>query len=91
MIFYVKNVSIRCSQAGQQHSAKHVHVDTTQLDLNHKFKLYVVQPPNDYNADKTTYYQLKQLEHSSQDMEPEVRFPRRVLSKNIVRDVLPAS
>ena len=47
-----------------------VHVDTTQLDLNHKFELSVVQPPNDHNADETAkYYELKQLEHSPQDVE----------------------
>ena len=46
-----------------------IHVDTTQLDLNHKFELSVVQPPTDYNADETKYYQLKQPEHSAQDVE----------------------
>ena len=48
---------------------RRVHVDTTQLDLKHKFELSVVQPPTDYNADETKYYQLKQLEHPPQDAE----------------------
>lgn len=65
------NILIRRSQAGQQHSARLVHVDTTQLDLNHTFELSVVQPPNDYSAEETKYYQLKQLEQSPQDMEDE--------------------
>ena len=66
------------SQAREQRPVRRVHVDTTQLDRqNHKFELSVVQPPNDYSADKTKYYQLKQLEHSPQDMK--VIFPWRVL------------
>ena len=68
---------MRLSQAGQQHTARVVHVDTTQLDLNHKFELSSVQPPNDYSADETKYYQLKHLERSLQDIK--VIFPRRVL------------
>ena len=64
----LKNILIRRSQAGQQQSVRLVHVDTTQLELNHKFELSVVQPPNDHNADETAkYYQLKRLEHSPQD------------------------
>ena len=66
----LKNLLIRRSQAGQQQSVRRVHVDTTQLDHNHKFELSVVQPPNDHNADESTkYYQLKQLEHFAQDVE----------------------
>ena len=64
-----KSILIRRSQAGQQFPVRRVHVDTTQLDLSHKFELFVVKPPNDYNADETKYYQLKQLEHSPQDVE----------------------
>ena len=64
-----KNILIRRSQAGQQFPVRRVHVDTTQLDLSHKFELFVVKPPNDYNADETKYYQLKQREHSPQDVE----------------------
>jgi len=62
------------AQAREQNPVRRVHVDTTQLDLNHKFELSVVQPSNDYSPDKTKYYQLKQLEHSPQDMK--VIFPR---------------
>ena len=66
----LKNISIRRSQAGQQQSVRLVHVDTTQLDLNHKFELSVVQPPNEHNADETAkYYQLKQPEHFAQHVE----------------------
>ena len=68
---------MQLTRAGQQHSARRVHVDTTQLDLNLQFELSVVQPPTDYNADEIKYYQLKQLEHSPQDMK--VIFQRRVL------------
>ena len=59
---------MKLSRAGQQHPVRHVHVETTQSDLNLKFELSVVKPPNDYNADETKYYQLTQLEHSPQDM-----------------------
>ena len=69
---------MKLTRAGQQHSVRRVHVDTTQLDLNHKFELFVVQPPNDCSAvEETKYYQLKQLEHCPQDMK--VIFQRRVL------------
>jgi len=56
------------AQAREQRPVRRVHVDTTQLDLNHKFELSVVQPPNDHSPDETKYYQLKQLEHSPQDV-----------------------
>ena len=65
----LKNILIRRSQAGQQQSLRLVHVDTTQLELNHKFELSVVQPPNDHKADESAkYYQLKPLEHFAQDV-----------------------
>ena len=63
----LKDILLRRSQAGEKQSVRLVHVDTTQLGLNHKFELSVVQPPNDHNADETAkYYQLKQLEHFAQ-------------------------
>ena len=66
----LENILIRRSQAGQQQPVRLVQVDTTQLELNLKFELSVVQPPNDHKADETAkYYQLKQLEHSAQDVE----------------------
>ncbi|XP_020632584.1 uncharacterized protein LOC110069397 [Orbicella faveolata] len=65
------NILIRRSQSGQQHQVRRVHVDTTHLDLNRKFELSVVQPPNDYSPEETKYYQLKQLKHSPRDMEDE--------------------
>ena len=43
----------------------YVHVDTTQLDLNHKFELSSVQLPD---AGETMYYEVKSLEQPSQDM-----------------------
>ena len=65
----LKNILIRRSQAGQQQSVRLVHVDTTHLELNHKFELSVVQPPNEHNADESAkYYQLKPLEHFAQDV-----------------------
>lgn len=68
-MFLLKNNLMQLTRAGQQHSARRVHVDTTQLDLNLKFELSVVQPPNDHNADETAkYYQLKRLEYSPQDV-----------------------
>ena len=76
-MFLLKNNLMQLTRAGQQHSARRVHVDTTQLDLNLKFELSVVQPPSDFSAEETTYYQLKQLEHSPQDKK--VIFQRRVL------------
>jgi len=77
---------MRLSQAGQQHQVRRVHVDTTQLDLNRKFELSVVQPPNnDDSADETKYYQLKQLDHCPQDMK--VIFPRRVLPEKKLVEV----
>ena len=65
----LKSILLRRSQAGQQFPVRRVHVDTTQLDLKHKFELSVVQPPTDYNVDESKYYQLKQLQHPPQDVE----------------------
>ena len=69
---------MKLTRAGQQHPVRRVHVDTTQLDLNLKFELSVAQPPSDYSAEETKYFQVKQLEHSPQDMK--VIFQRRVVS-----------
>lgn len=57
-----------------RHSSKRiewlVHVDTTQLDLNHEFKLSSVQLPDTGNSGETVY-EVKPLvlEKSSQDRE----------------------
>jgi len=46
-----------------------VHVDTTQLDLDHDFKLSIINPSDDGNSVKTTF-ELKSMEGPpSQDME----------------------
>ena len=46
-----------------------VHVDTTQLDLEHEFKLFSAQPPDGDNSGEPTTFELKPLEPPSQDME----------------------
>ena len=43
-----------------------VHVDTTQLDLDHEFEL--TNPSDDSNSGKTTF-ELKSIEPPAQDME----------------------
>ena len=50
-----------------------VHVDTTQLDLKHEFKLFRIQPPNDGDSGETIY-ELKLLEQPSQDMQVKSNF-----------------
>ena len=49
-----------------------VHVDTTQLDLNHEFELSSVQSP-DAGDSGETMYKVKLLEQHSQDMEVSFR------------------
>ena len=50
-----------------------VHVDTTQLDLKHEFKLSRVQPPDDGDSGKTIF-ELKPLEQPSQDVQVKSNF-----------------
>lgn len=45
-----------------------VHVDTTQLDLDHDFELSRIKPSDDGNSGETTF-ELKSIEPTSQDME----------------------
>ncbi len=52
----------------KKRTVRFVHVDTTQLDLNHEFKLITVQLPDAFNAGETNY-KLKPQEYPSQDME----------------------
>ena len=55
-----------------RHSSKRiewlVHVDTTQLDLNHEFKLFSVQLPHAGKSGETIY-EVKPLEQPSQETE----------------------
>lgn len=50
-----------------------VHVDTTQLDLEHEFKLSIVQPPDDDDSGETIY-EVKPSEQPSQDMQVKSNF-----------------
>ena len=63
---------MRDSQSGK-HTVRLVHVDTTQLDLKHEFKLSRVQPPDDSDSGETIF-ELKPLEQPSQDMEVNSNF-----------------
>ena len=58
---------MRHSQSGKR-IVRLVHVDTTQLDLNHEFELSSVQSPDAGNSGETIY-EVKPLECPSQDME----------------------
>lgn len=59
--------STKRSQSGK-HTVRLVHVDTTQLDLKHEFKLSRVQPPNDGDSGETIY-EVKPSEQPSQDIQ----------------------
>ena len=64
--------SMRHSRSGK-HTVQLVHVDTTQLDLKHEFKLSKVQPPDDADSGKTIF-ELKPSEEPSQDMQVTEQF-----------------
>ncbi|XP_020632539.1 uncharacterized protein LOC110069367 isoform X1 [Orbicella faveolata] len=59
--------SMRHSQSNKRR-VRLVHVDTTQLDLEHEFKLSIVQPPDDDDSGETIY-EVKPSEQPSQDMQ----------------------
>jgi len=57
---------MRSSQSGKR-TVRLVHVDTTQLDLDHKFELSTVKPPDGNSGE--TIYKVKPLEQPSQTTE----------------------
>ena len=63
--FILKNLETK----RPNHSVRFVHVDTTQLELDHEFELCIAQPTNACNSDETKNYQLKPLNNLSQDVE----------------------
>ena len=56
-----------------KHTVQLVHVDTSQLDLKHEFKLSRVQPTDDGDSGETIY-ELKPSEQPSQDMQVKSNF-----------------
>jgi len=58
---------MRSSQSGKS-TVRLVHVDTTQLDLDHEFELSRVKPPDGGNSGETIY-KVKPLEPPSQNTE----------------------
>lgn len=55
---------MRQSQSGKR-TVRFLHVDTTQLDLNHEFQLSKVEPPNAFSPDEP-FYKLKKQDRPSQ-------------------------
>jgi len=65
LFFFLKyNSKMRESQP---RNVRLVHVDTTQLDMDHEFELSRIRPPDDGNSGETIF-ELKSLEPPSQDM-----------------------
>jgi len=64
--------SMRRSQSGKR-TVRLVHVDTTQLDLKHEFRLFSIQPPDDSDFGETIY-EVKPSEQPSQDMQVKSNF-----------------
>ena len=58
---------MRRSQSGKS-TVRLVHVDTSQLDLDHEFELSRVKPPDDGNSGETIY-KVKPSEKPSQNTE----------------------
>ena len=67
-IFFLKYNSKMKDSKSRKCEVQLVHVDTTQLDLDHDFKLSIINPSDDDNSGKTTF-ELKPVEPPSQDME----------------------
>ena len=63
---------MRHSQSDKR-TVRLVHVDTTQLDLKHEFKLSIVQRPNDGDSGETIY-EVKPSEQPPQDMQVKSNF-----------------
>ena len=80
---------MRRSQSGK-HTVRLVHVDTTQLDLKHEFKLSRVQPPDDGDSGETIY-KLKPSEEPSQDIQVKNNFSLKLDKINLAPEKLKAN
>lgn len=64
----IKEIVCNLMRRSSKRTEWHVHVDTTQLELNHQFELSSVQLPDAGNSG-ITVYEVKPLEQTSQDMD----------------------
>ena len=67
-IFFLKYNSEMKDSKSRKLKVQLVHVDTTQLDLDHDFELSSITPSDDGTSGETIF-ELKSVEPPSQDME----------------------